>query len=354
MVELHIPVEKFHNIFKFCVDNNMNMSEVFTFNVKNKHYTVPKAYAILCSTILDKFYENKEISSFDIDIEDPNNLFQNIISLLQDETIVINNPKEYSFYFQVTSLLKIESIYQQLEKLFDKELEISNCINYLKCKHIFNFPINNEIDFISKNFSNFDSNDILSIDKELLIQILKNKYFLIKDEDEFFRLSVKIVQINENYKFMLDYVHYEKLSKTILNEPLFENLVFDSKIVKKLILINQETKMISKLNNEIIDKYIQSACDFLSNNEPNEEYQRTLINYCFCNNDINLTNNILNLKYFDYNIKYDFKTLLCFAIDKENIEIIKLLLNYSKIDVNQILIHFYNLEFIFIIFYSFL
>ena len=33
---------------------------------------------------------------------------------------------------------------------------------------------------------------------------------------------------------------------------------------------------------------------------------------------------------------------MIFAIDEENLEIIKLLLNDQKLDINQKLIHFYN------------
>ena len=93
---------KFHNAFKFCIDNNIDTREVFTFNVEGKNYTVPKAYTFLSSTILDEFQKNKEISYFNIDIEDPNNLFKNIISLLQGESIGVNQD-DYLFYIQVIS-----------------------------------------------------------------------------------------------------------------------------------------------------------------------------------------------------------------------------------------------------------
>ena len=40
---------------------------------------------------------------------------------------------------------------------------------------------------------------------------------------------------------------------------------------------------------------------------------------------------------------------MIFAIDEENLEIIKLLLNDQKLDINQKLVHFSNLRLIFII-----
>ena len=43
------------------------------------------------------------------------------------------------------------------------------------------------------------------------------------------------------------------------------------------------------------------------------------------------------------------KNALIYAIEKGNLDIVKLLLNNPKIDINQKLIHFYNLIFIFII-----
>ena len=44
-----------------------------------------------------------------------------------------------------------------------------------------------------------------------------------------------------------------------------------------------------------------------------------------------------------------FQTLLFYTIEKENIEIIKILLNNPRIDINQKSVHFYNFLLIFII-----
>ena len=55
---------------------------------------------------------------------------------------------------------------------------------------------------------------------------------------------------------------------------------------------------------------------------------------------------------FNYYSRYlinKFQTLLIHALEKGNLYIVKLLLNNPKIDINQKLIHFYNLIFIFII-----
>ena len=300
MVEIKIPMEKFQNPLKFCIDNNIDVRDVFTFNVNDKIYTVPKVYVLLSSTILDEFRKDKTISSFDIDTDDPKSLFKNIISLFQGETIVIY-PDEYLFYFQVISILKIESIYPQLSTLFDKELKFDNCIDCLNYKHFFNISTNNEVDFISKNFSEFKTKDILNIDKDELIKILNNKRFLIKNEDNFFHIIEEINQNNHNYNFMFDYVHYENLSKEVLNEPKFKNMKFKSDIVKNLILIIQELK--TNYNHDKIN-------DFLAQNEYNKGFQEIFVEYCFFNNDVKLMENILKLKDFDFNLKYGVLFLL--------------------------------------------
>ena len=300
MVEIKIPMEKIKDPLRFCIDNNIDLREVFTFNVKEKIYGIPKVYAILSSTIFDEFHNNKEISCFNIDIDDPKNLFQNIISLLQGENIIIY-PDEHLFYIQVISLLKIESIYPQLQTLFDEELNLSNCIDYLNYKSLFNFPINNEIVFISKNFSNLKTNDILNIDKYILIQILNNKSFEIKNEDNFFRLTQEINQNNQDYKFMFDYVHYENLSDEIFNEPTFKNMQFSSDIVKKLVFVNKESK---------INYLYEAFNEFFTQSKYKKEYQVTLVEYCFFKNDIKLMENILKLNNFDFNLIYDVLFLL--------------------------------------------
>ena len=146
----------------------------------------------------------------------------------------------------------------------------------------------------------FESKDILKIDKDVLIKILNNELLTIKNDDDFIRLIEEIVKENKNYQFMYDYVHYENLSKEILNDPLFKNIVFTPDIVKKLILRNQE----SKINQKYYSSEIKEAYDFLLNNGFNKEYQEMLVEYCFLINDINL-NSILKLNNFDFNIEYD-------------------------------------------------
>ena len=290
MVEIKIPMEKIQIPLKFCIDNNIDVREVFTFNVRDKTYAIPKIYAILSSTIMDEFVKNKAISSFNLDIDDPKDLFKNIISLFQGETISVY-PDEYLFYFHVISYLKIESIYPQLQTLFNEDLKLSNCIDYLNYKHIFNFSTNNEIDFISRNFSDFKLKDILNIDKDTLIQILNNKSLMIKDEDNFFRLIEDINKNNQNYKFMFNYVHYENLSKEILDEPTFTNMTFNSAIIKKLILI--------------IQGYYNNFNDFLTQNKFKKEYQKAFVEFCFFKNDVKLMENIIKLNNFDFSLKYN-------------------------------------------------
>ena len=41
MLKIKISSKKFQNILKFCIDNNIDTREVFTFNVEGKNYTVP-------------------------------------------------------------------------------------------------------------------------------------------------------------------------------------------------------------------------------------------------------------------------------------------------------------------------
>ena len=58
--------------------------------------------------------------------------------------------------------------------------------------------------------------------------------------------------------------------------------------------------------------------------------------------------------FYQRNLISKFQTLLIHAIEKGNLEITKLLLNNPKTDINQIVVHFYMLKFIYIISYSFL
>lgn len=75
------------------------------------------------------------------------------------------------------------------------------------------------------------------------------------------------------------------------------------------------------ISNESNDCKIKNPLEFLSKREPNKEYHQFLIKYCFSNGDRGQINNILDLKYFDYDLRFDnSNTLLFYTIDIGNIE----------------------------------
>ena len=90
---------------------------------------------------------------------------------------------------------------------------------------------------------------------------------------------------------MFDYVHYENLSKEILDEPTFTNMTFNSAIIKKLILI--------------IQGYYNNFNDFLTQNKFKKEYQKAFVEFCFFKNDVKLMENIIKLNNFDFSLKYN-------------------------------------------------
>ena len=92
--------------------------------------------------------------------------------MFQGEKIFVT-PEDYFFYLKIISLLKINSIYSQIVNIFNGELKLTNCIDILNNKQLFNLPINNEIDFISNNFYMFESKDISKIDIDILSEFLK-------------------------------------------------------------------------------------------------------------------------------------------------------------------------------------
>ena len=68
MVEIKIPKEYFLKNLNFGSNNKLE-NQKFTFIVKDKSYE----NAFLCCVLQN----NKDISSFNIDIDDPQNLFKN-------------------------------------------------------------------------------------------------------------------------------------------------------------------------------------------------------------------------------------------------------------------------------------
>lgn len=298
MITLQIANSEYQTAHKFVLENTVNMKDTFTFNVSERNYELPKEYAIMCTAIREAILAYGSITKYNVSVDDTGEQFKNVVSLLSGKEVVVKK-EEYPFYFQIISTLKIEPLYEQFQKIFECETVLSDCIDYLRYKQFFKLSIDNDVVFIAKNFHDLNVNDILKINKEVLIRILDNESFTIENDDDFFKLCYEVIQKNENYNFIFDYICYENLSQETLNEYVFNNMNLTKNIFN--ILISKIQKLKSNNNeNKFIDDLYKSPQSVL-----NKEEQEILIKFCVLSDNAKLMDKVMKLPNFDFNLEYD-------------------------------------------------
>ena len=318
------------------------MTEDITFYVQGKEYQVKKGHAILGSNkIYEEYKKNPNISKYYVQTEDPNGLFNNICELFKEKKgIQIQcNSNDLFFYIQIAKELDIDFLIAELAKAMDIPINLDNCIFKLNAKKTMNLPTTEEERFIAQNFLSLSANDIANIDTETLNSILKD--FDPSDSDAFLRLVIDVVGINQDLVFMFDYVQYENLSKDslddFLNDPVF-NIVEENRngLIRNLIrrINDAQRKPTNENLLRIQDETISEAYKTLSECFDLES-QGKLVKYCTLNKDVSFMKDVIELKNFNYELTYDNKTLLLYVIDNDSLDVLKLILSYPRVDVNQ-------------------
>lgn len=239
------------------------------------------------------YYDNETIDGINLYMEinlDIDNLHEEIAKLYPSNNIIITT-------------MTIEMIYCYSFKIYNDENEYYNSLTILNYYKIYNNKRTIELLFNTNN--NILINDIITDNNQnidFMNYILRKKFKSIIDN------NIK----HENIKLFIDiclqYNLIDKLVELLITYPSLKLYVID------LIITNFNTELL----NLLLDKNIININMILNSNLDNYN----IINFLLINNKI------------DINSCIDKKTPLHIAIEKEDINIIELLLSYNA-DINK-------------------
>ena len=153
----------------------------FVFIVGGKEYHCNKFQASFISPVVTRLLVSDINSSeFIIDLDDKENYFANIMSLLRGDIIQINDENS-EFLLQVANILgndeMIESFSSHIPQLHE-----GNAIDLYLRRLKYNLETTQEIKFIASNFGKINLESLLKLEPDQLASIIGSDLLTIKNE----------------------------------------------------------------------------------------------------------------------------------------------------------------------------
>ena len=204
-----------------------NYEKDFTFIVNGKEFQTTKVIADLLSPkISNSHLLDPTISHIIINTRSQGN-FQRFLNLQKFELENISND-ELLFFGEIIEQLGTENVDINIAKV---DITIDNVLNCLlhdfPFRHLYSQQIEEEIEFISKNFIEIEQNQqssLLNLPKELLSSILSNPNLVIESEDKLLNFINELYLKSNEYSILYEYILFSNVQSSSINDFL---TVFD-------------------------------------------------------------------------------------------------------------------------------
>ena len=225
----------------------------FTFILGLKRYYCAPFMADFISPVISQIHiEDPFASEFEIDIDDDENHFLEIMELMKGRNIEVTQAN-CDFLLAIGTILGNTEIIEAAEKETTKSLTKETVVSRLNEKVKAKQPVDAEISFISLHLWEIPKYKISTIDLKQLRLILQSKDLKIESENWLFSLILELIEEKgPEYKTLLDFVSLEFLTETEVTKFLeiidFEHLsssVWESicqRLIKSLKVNTENTK----------------------------------------------------------------------------------------------------------------
>ena len=219
------PVSNFFSLSALGLTNVMQLPVIddFVFIVGGKEYHCNKFQASFISPVVTRLLiSDINSSEFIIDLDDKENYFANIMSLLRGDIIQINDENS-EFLLQVANILgndeMIESFSSHIPQLHE-----GNAIDLYLRRLKYNLETTQEIKFIASNFGKINLESLLKLEPDQLASIIGSDLLTIKNEESFFETIIQYIEHKgNNAKFLLGYISLPDLSENLI--PTFLEMI---------------------------------------------------------------------------------------------------------------------------------
>jgi len=195
--------------------NSMPYRKDFKFIVGEHAYSCHYIMADFLSPVVAMMHlTDPYITSFAIDIDDNDYLFENVMKLISGESIDINQDN-CDFYYSIGNWLGNVEIINTSQRICENFLTNENVISRVIGKHKTKSPSNPEIQYLAVHFSEFKYSMIKKIPFECLVQVLQQPNLKVESETWMFTLISGLVsEFGSQYKVLLDFIPLEALNES--------------------------------------------------------------------------------------------------------------------------------------------
>ena len=196
----HIHFDKLEKDFSFIVNDKVYMTNSFVANILS--HNISKMFE---GMIKPKYYQ--------INTKYKGN-FNKIIKYGEMNTINLREEEKLYFFDimkQLGNTYNISQLYPELKE----DISYDNVIERILIKHETSHKIDEEIEFISKNFHDFHRKHpekIFTLDLDIIERIISNDKLIVYDEEELFNIILKLYRKSRKYSILFSYVIFTNLS----------------------------------------------------------------------------------------------------------------------------------------------
>ncbi|OHS93277.1 hypothetical protein TRFO_11888 [Tritrichomonas foetus] len=190
---------------------NLN-SKSFTFCVGEQKYYCDRFAADFISPNVSLLHKmDPTMDSFEINIEDKDGTFQEIIKLMRGDVISIDSMK-IGIMLKFARILGNQELEQMIEEMDELQTDLVNCVDILIEKNSIKENVEKEISFIAQHFFEIDKSKLRKLDSLLLYQIINCSEIQLSNEDELFDFVYSCFLNDRSFLSFFEFVKFEYLT----------------------------------------------------------------------------------------------------------------------------------------------
>lgn len=192
--------------------SQLNLENDFTFQLGDKSYQCNKILASFISPTISQILASDPLcNTFTIDVEDNQNLFENIITLIHGDIIEINS-SNYDPLLLIASKLGNQEMEEDLSSMSfsGNHITFHNAIRRFISKSSIGINVESETKYIASHFSEYHINELNKLTDDHLELILSQSNLKIEDESWLFNF---LMNRNPPNSSLFSHLYFEYLSE---------------------------------------------------------------------------------------------------------------------------------------------
>ncbi|KAK8893873.1 hypothetical protein M9Y10_022302 [Tritrichomonas musculus] len=190
----------------------LNLENNFTIKIGIKSYECNRVLASFISPVISQILSSDPLcNTFTIDVEDNQNLFDNIMALMNGDTIEIN-ASNYDLLLLIASKLGNQEMQDDLSLMSFSENHVTfhNAIRRFISKSSLGISVEGESKFIASHFSEYAFDELNKLDDYNLDLILSQNNLKIEDESWLFNF---LMRRNPPSPSLFSHLYFEYLTE---------------------------------------------------------------------------------------------------------------------------------------------